>query len=81
MKNQGFKKHLIYKKDKWNMMTVEVNGKNLILREISDQWGEECHTFPSRPAMMQWVHERFPRERFAGNEQEWESIMQAFAEI
>ena len=28
------KKHTIYKKDKWNMLTVEVNGKQLILREI-----------------------------------------------
>lgn len=75
------KKHLIYKKDKWNMLTVEVNGKTIILREISDQWGEECHTFLSRPAMMQWAEERFPKERYAGNEEEWAAIMQAFKEV
>jgi hypothetical protein len=75
------KKHLIYKKDKWNMMTVEVNGKNLILREISDQWGEDCHTFMSRPAMMQWVRERFPEEEYADRREEWEAIMNAFKEI
>ncbi|UQZ82844.1 hypothetical protein SK3146_02004 [Paenibacillus konkukensis] len=75
------KKHLIYKKDKWNMLTVEVNGKTLILREISDQWGEECHTFLSRPAMMHWVEERFPKEQFEGSEEEWTAIMQAFKEV
>ncbi len=40
------KKHQIYKRDKWNMMTVEVNGRELILREISDEWGEETHSLP-----------------------------------
>lgn len=75
------KKHQIYKKDKWNMMTVEVNGKNLILREISDQWGEECHTFLSRPALMQWAQQRFRKEDFAGNEQQYEEMMEAFRKI
>lgn len=75
------KKVQIYKKDKWNMMTVEINGKNLILREISDQWGEDCHTFMSRPALMQWAQERFPKESFAGNEAEWEALMDAFRQV
>lgn len=71
----------IYKKDKWNMMTVEVNGTRFVLREISDQWGEECHTFLSRPALMKWANERFPKEQFSGNEEEWNAIMAAFKEI
>lgn len=75
------KKHLIYKRDKWNMLTVEVNGKTLILREISDQWGEECHTFLSRPAMMHWAEDRFSKEKFQGTEEEWNAIMQAFKEV
>lgn len=75
------KKHLIYKKDKWNMLTVEENGKSLILREISDQWGEECHTFLSRPALMDWAEKRFKKSDFEGREQEWEEIMQAFKQI
>ncbi|CAM4210655.1 MAG: hypothetical protein E7L01_04290 [Paenibacillus macerans] len=75
------KKHEIYKKDKWNMMTVEVQGKYIILREISDQWGEESHTFLSRPAMMEWVNRRFPKEDFAGNEAEWNDIMNAFRQV
>lgn len=75
------KKVQIYKKDKWNMLTVEINGKSLILREISDQWGEECHTFLSRPAMMDWAEKRFSKESFAGNEEEREQIMQAFRQV
>ncbi|MCM3038555.1 hypothetical protein M3201_02410 [Paenibacillus motobuensis] len=72
------KKHQIYKRDKWNMMTVEVQGKYIILREISDQWGEETHTFLSRPALMKWATDRFPKEDFVGREEEWKEIMDAF---
>lgn len=75
------KKHQIYKKDKWNMMTVEVQGRYLVLREISDQWGEDTHTFMSRPALMQWAEQRFPKEDFVGNEEEWAEIMAAFKEV
>lgn len=75
------KKHEIYKKDKWNMMTVEVQGKYIVLREISDQWGEETHTFLSRPALMDWVKRRFPKEEYADNEAEWEGIMAAFKQV
>ncbi|MBE1441104.1 MULTISPECIES: hypothetical protein [unclassified Paenibacillus] len=75
------KKHLIYKRDKWNMMTVEVNGKTIILREISDQWGEECHTFLSRPALMHWAEDRFSKDKFDGSQEEWNAIMQALKEV
>jgi len=75
------KKHQIYKKDKWNMLSVEVNGKTLIVREISDQWGEESRTFLSRPALMQWVEQRFRKQDYIGNEQEWLNIMNAFKEV
>lgn len=75
------KKHTIYKTDRWNMMTVEVNGKQLVLREISDQWGEECHTFLSRPEMMHWVEEKFRKEDFEGNEEEYERIIEAFRQV
>ncbi|MFD0698607.1 hypothetical protein ACFQZT_31520 [Paenibacillus sp. GCM10027628] len=75
------KKHTIYKKDKWNMMNVEVHGTKIVLTEISDQWGEECHTFIGRPAMMQWAKEKFPKETFSGTEEEWQAIMDAFNEV
>lgn len=71
----------IYKKDKWNMMSVEINGKTLILREISDQWGEDSHTFLSRPAMMHWAEERFSQESFDGTEEERKQILDAFRKI
>lgn len=75
------KKHQIYKTDKWNMLNVEINGKQLIVREISDQWGEECHTFLSRPAMMQWAETRFSEEHFKGSEEERKQILQSFRDI
>lgn len=82
MKNHSnIKTYQIYKKDKWNMLSVEVNGKSLIVREISDQWGEECHTFLSRPEMMHWVERRFPPGDFVGKEDERESLLTAFRDI
>lgn len=76
-----FKKHEIFKTDKYNMLTVEVQGKTLIVREISDQWGEECHTFVSRPEMMHWAENRFKPEQFVGREQERENILKALKEV
>lgn len=76
-----FKKHQIYKQDKYNMLTVEVQGKTLIVREISDQWGEECHTFVSRPEMMHWAENRFRPEKFEGSEEELKAIMDALREV
>lgn len=75
------KKHVIYKKDKWNMITVEVQGKYIVLREISDQWGEECHTFLSRPALMNWVNNRFPKSEYTDNLEEWHEMMTAFKQV
>lgn len=75
------KKHQIYKTDNWNMMTVEVQGRYIVLREISDEWGEETHNFLSRPAMMDWAKKRFPKEQYIEREAEWEEIMEAFKNI
>lgn len=71
----------IYKKDKWNMLTVEVQGKSIILREISDQWGEESYNFLSRAEMMDWVAKRFPKSNFEGREDEWNQLMDSFRQI
>ncbi|MNE17970.1 hypothetical protein D3C80_1109720 [compost metagenome] len=79
--NDMIKKHEIYKTDKWNMMTVEVQGRYIILREISDQWGEETHTFMSRPAMMEWVNNRFNKESYKDNEEEYKNIIAAFKQV
>lgn len=76
-----FKKHEIYKTDKYNMLTVEVQGKTLIVREISDQWGEDTHTFISRPEMMHWAQNRFRATDFVGREEELEAIMVALKEV
>ncbi|UJF36393.1 hypothetical protein [Paenibacillus hexagrammi] len=63
------------------MLNVEVQGTKIVLTEISDQWGEECHTFLGRPAMMQWANERFAKERFDGTEEERQAIMDAFDQV
>ncbi|WP_042162864.1 hypothetical protein [Paenibacillus gorillae] len=76
-----FKKHEIYKIDKYNMLTVEVQGKTLIVREISDQWGEECHTFVSRPEMLHWAENRFKRASYEGREEERDAIIAAFKSV
>ncbi|EJW17661.1 hypothetical protein M5X00_16980 [Paenibacillus alvei] len=75
------KKHIIYKKDNWNMLTVEVQGRYIVLREISEQWGEECHNFLSRPALMHWAEQRFPKEEFVGKEEEWNELMLRFKQV
>ncbi|ASS64859.1 MULTISPECIES: hypothetical protein [unclassified Paenibacillus] len=75
------KKHQIYKRDKYNMLNVEVHGKTLIAREISDQWGEECFTFVSRPEMMHWAENRFRASDFAGREEERIAILEALREV
>ncbi|MBD2872966.1 hypothetical protein [Paenibacillus arenilitoris] len=76
-----FKKHEIYKTDKYNMLTVEVQGKTLVVREISDQWGEDSHTFVSRPEMMNWAEKRFRPSDFAGREEELAAIMDALRKV
>lgn len=75
------KKVEIYKRDKWNMLNVEVHGKTIILREISDQWGEEAHEFLSRPAMMHWAEQRFAEDKFDGDEEERAAIIEAFKQV
>jgi len=76
-----FKKYEIYKRDKYNMLNVEVKGKTLVVREISDQWGEECHTFVSRQEMIHWASGRFRAEELEGGEKEREEILEAFRSI
>lgn len=75
------KKIEIYKKDKWNMMHAEVQGRNIVVREISDQWGEETHNFQSRPEMMHWVEQRFAPNHFTGEEAERQDILTAFKQV
>ncbi|MCC3375604.1 hypothetical protein [Cohnella sp. REN36] len=70
-----FAKHVIYKHDNYNMLTVEVQGKTLVVRQISDQWGEECHRFLSRPEMMHWAEKHFLPSDFPGGEQQMGEVL------
>ena len=76
-----YKKHVIYKNDKYNMLTVEVQGKTLVVREISDQWGEQGYQFISRPEMLHWAENRFRAEDFVGREDERQAIMDNFRNV
>lgn len=71
----------VYKWDKWNMINVEVRGKTIILSDITDQWGEQSHTFLSRAEMMQWVEQRFSPGTYIGDEAERLKIIDAFKQI
>lgn len=64
------KKIEIYKRDKWNMMHAEIQGRTIVVREISDQWGEDSYVFNSRQELMNWAEQRFSPERFEGSEEE-----------
>lgn len=81
MSQNVFKTHQIYKLDKWNMLNVEVHGTRLIVREISDQWGEDNYEFLSRPALMHWAENRFAADRFEGSEEERQRILEAFRQV
>lgn len=81
MSQKTFKKHQIYKKDKWNMLNVEVHGTRFIVRVISDQWGEDNFEFLSRPALMHWAEGTFSKERFEGSEEERQQIIEAFKQV
>lgn len=75
------KKHLIYKKDKWNMLTIEVQGRNIVVRELSTEWGEDCRVFLGRPELLDWANKRFSPDDFAGDQAEYERVMQAIAAV
>lgn len=76
-----YEKHTIYKLDHYNMLTVEVQGKTLVVREISDQWGEETRHFLSRAEMMEWANRRFRPDDFPGGEDEYRKVMDALRAI
>lgn len=75
------KKHLIYKKDKWNMLVIEVQGRNLVARELSTEWGEESRTFLTRPELVEWAEKRFSPDDFGGDRDEYERVMQAIRDV
>lgn len=79
--SKGIKKVTIYKKDKWNMLNVEVHGTRIVVRVISDQWGEDNFEFLSRPALMHWAEDRFSSVKFDGTEEERQQILEAFKEV
>lgn len=73
--------YTIYKEDKWNMITAEIVGSKITVREISTLWGEDTYTFHSRPELMHWVSEHYKPENYAGKEEIYESILENFKNL
>jgi hypothetical protein len=71
----------IYKHDKWNMMKVERIGAKFTVREISTEWGEECHVFLSRHELYHFAEQRFASTVFHGDEAERLRILDLFKEL
>ncbi|WP_047151030.1 hypothetical protein [Aneurinibacillus tyrosinisolvens] len=67
----------IYKEDNWNMITAEMEGAKITVREISTQWGEDTFVFNGRHEMMAWVEKHFT----ADNYPEHTRIVEAFQQI
>ncbi|MFC6332524.1 hypothetical protein ACFP56_07790 [Paenibacillus septentrionalis] len=57
------------------MLTVEEQGKTLVVRKISDQWGEEGFQFISRGELLDWAEKHFKAEDYIGREDELDEIM------
>ncbi|WCK52768.1 hypothetical protein PP175_15190 [Aneurinibacillus sp. Ricciae_BoGa-3] len=75
------KKHIIYKRDNWNMMTAEADGARVIIREISSEWGEDTYIFNSRHEMMNWAGQHFAAQDYIGRDEEYNQIMETFRSI
>lgn len=73
--------HTIYKEDKWNMITVELDGSKITLREISTLWGEDTYTFHSRHELMDWVKGHYKKENYVGREEVLAAIMENFNQL
>jgi hypothetical protein len=63
------------------MINAEVHGSRIVVRIISDQWGEDNFEFLSRPALMQWAEETFAKDRFDGSEEDRLHILEQFKEV
>ncbi|AMA73308.1 MULTISPECIES: hypothetical protein [Aneurinibacillus] len=58
------KKHVVYKEDKWNMITAEVEGARIVVREISTEWGEDTYVLNGRPELIDWAEKHFTPDKY-----------------
>ncbi|MFT9846103.1 CBM20 domain-containing protein [Aneurinibacillus sp. REN35] len=56
--------HTIYKEDKWNMITAEMEGVRIIVREISTEWGEDTYVLNGRHELMDWAKKHFTQDKY-----------------
>ncbi|CEH31104.1 hypothetical protein AM501_30345 [Aneurinibacillus migulanus] len=58
------KKHVIYKEDNWNMITAEIEGVRITVREISTEWGEDTYVLNGRHELMDWAEKHFTADKY-----------------
>ncbi|KXG43007.1 hypothetical protein TEPIDINF_000304 [Tepidibacillus infernus] len=74
-------KHQIYKFDKWNQMHVEVQGRQIIVRKISTEWGEETFTFTGRNELLKWAEQYFKFTPLEQTDKEYNYWLDLFKSI
>lgn len=58
------KKHVIYKEDNWNMITAEIEGVRITVREISTEWGEDTYVLNGRHELIDWAEKHFTSDKY-----------------
>jgi hypothetical protein len=65
LKDKMAKIHVIYKEDKWNMITAEMEGSRITVREISTEWGEDTYVLNGRHELLDWAKKHFTADKYA----------------
>ncbi|GEN34336.1 hypothetical protein [Aneurinibacillus danicus] len=70
------KMHVIYKEDKWNMITAEVEGSRITVREISTEWGEDTYVLNGRHELLDWAKKHFTPDKYDNSAEILEKLQQ-----
>jgi hypothetical protein len=76
--NKNGKRVEVYKEDNWNQMSIHTHGRRFVVSEISSTEGEYTYDFDSRQEMIRWAEQRFSPEKWSGNPEERQAIMDKF---
>ncbi|MDB5085714.1 MAG: hypothetical protein JWN30_2600 [Bacilli bacterium] len=52
----------VYKHDNWNQMNILINGKHIVVSELSSTFGETTYDFFTKSEMMAWAKKHFANE-------------------
>lgn len=71
----------IYKLDKWNQMHAEIQGRQITVRKISTEWGEETFLFNGRAEILNWAEGYFKNTPLEQTTDEYERWIESFKSI